>query len=216
LFPGDTKTDPISSNNIQMTSIGHGLLNTSADSSSNLFTEQAAVESESLNNIQTPITEPEQEAPDDSKTEGKIKRIVVAKKKDCIFSLAQKYYHAANLTLADFILKSNPEIADIHLISIDQKIKIPEITEESPIIELPDRTFKIHLGTFLAKISAQMYKKELFLEGKRLEIVPLTVSPRETWYRVMAGNFRDKDECLKMITILKEKALLPIFKEKQE
>jgi hypothetical protein len=31
----------------------------------------------------------------------------------------------------------------------------------------------------------------------------------------MAGNFRDKDECLKMISILKEKALLPIFKEKE-
>jgi len=105
LFRGETKTESVTSNNVQNSSIKHSLLNVGTDLSSNPFPEEPEIVSDSSNNIQTSITEPEQEAPDDSKAKGNIKRIVFAKKKDCIFSLARRYYQAANETLADFILK---------------------------------------------------------------------------------------------------------------
>jgi type II secretory pathway predicted ATPase ExeA len=215
LFPGETKTDAMTTSDVQMLPNGNSALNTGTNSSSNLSPEKLKTDAESSNNLQTSMSESKQKAWDDSKAKGKIKGVVVAKKKDCIFSLAQKYYHVTNETFADIILQSNPEIANIHLIDVDQQIKIPEITEESPIIQLPNHTYKIHLGTFSSRISAETYNDEPSLKGKRLEIIQLRVSPGETWYRVVAGKFDDKDTCLKVIGILKEKGLLPIFEEKQ-
>jgi type II secretory pathway predicted ATPase ExeA len=215
LFQGEKETDPINSSNIGEQPNDHGPLDVVTNSSPNLFPEELKTDIKSSNNIQTPMTESKQEARADSKAKSKINGVVFAKKKDCIFSLAQKYYHVANETLADFILQSNPEIANIHLIKVNQQINIPEITEESPIVQLPNHTYKIHLGTFLTKISAETYNHEPSLKGKRLEIIPLRVSPGETWYRVLAGKFYDRGDCLKVIATLKEKALLPIFREKQ-
>jgi type II secretory pathway predicted ATPase ExeA len=215
LFSDEKKTDAISPSNIGESADDHSPLDTGTNSSSNLSPEELKTDTESNNNIQTPMTGSKQEERDASKKKLKKKGIVVAKKKDCIFSLAQKYYHVANETLADFILQSNPEIANIHLIKVNQQINIPEITEESPIVRLPNHTYKIHLGTFLTKISAETYNHEPSLKGRRLEIIPLRVSPGETWYRVLAGKFDDRGDCLKVVATLKEKALLPIFEEKQ-
>jgi hypothetical protein len=215
LFPAEKKTDPINSGNIEGLPNDRSFLDALTNSSSNLFPEELKTDPEYLNNVQTSSVELKTEAGDASKTRRKIKGVVVAKKKDCIFCLAQKYYHVANETLADIILQSNPEITNIHFISVDQKIKIPEITEESPIVQLPNRTYEIHLGTFSSRISAETYNYEPSLKGKKLEIIPLRVSPGETWYRVVAGKFDDRDDCLRVIAALKEKALLPIFEEKQ-
>ena len=215
LFPSGTREDSVTLSSIQTSPTEDKPLDTTKSLSLNLISSELKADPESRHPIQIQPGELKPEAPDDPGTKGKIKGIVAAKKKDCVFSLAQKYYRAANETLADFILQSNPEISNIHLISVNQQIKIPDITDESPIIRLPDRTYKIHLGTFLTKISAATYKQELSLEGKRLEIIPLRVSPGETWYRVEAGKFDDRDTCLKVIALLKEKALLPIFEEKQ-
>jgi hypothetical protein len=211
LSSGETRTDPITPIDIQTPPNEDSSGDTSSNSSSNLFPGDLKSDPESSNNTRILPVEFKPEARNDSIKVGKIKGVVVTKKKDCIFSLAQKHYDAANGTLVDFILESNPEIENIHLIDVNQKIKIPEITVESPIIELPDDTYKIHLGTFLTEISAKSYKQELSLGGKRLEIIPVRVSPDERWYRVVAGSFGNKDECLEVIVTLKEKALLPLF-----
>ena len=58
-------------------------------------------------------------------------QVISAKRKDSIFLLARKYYQASNQTLADLILEANPEITNIHLIGVNQEIRIPEIREES-------------------------------------------------------------------------------------
>jgi cell division protein FtsN len=214
--PAEVKTDPVSSSNIEEPPNDQSLLGAVANSSANLSSEELKTDNESFNIIQTSNTESKQEGQNGSRNGSRTKEIAVAKKKDCIFSLAQKHYHVANGTLVDLILQSNPEIENIHFINVNQKIKIPEITAESPIIELPNHTYEIHLGTFLTKILAEAYKQGLSLEGKRLEIIPLRVSPGETWYRVIAGKFDARDDCLKVIAMLKEKVLLPIFEGKQD
>jgi len=146
-----------------------------------------------------------------SKGKAKIKQTVAAKKNDCMLSLGQKYYHKMNETLLDLMLESNPEITNIHLISVNQEIKIPEIAEESLINQSPDHSYKIHLGTFLTPGATKIYDREPALKGKELEIVPRIVSPVDTWYRILVGKYDNKKECLNMISILKEKGLLPIF-----
>ena len=173
-------------------------------------------EREDFQNISTDINlstaKTDMSKADTSKADRKIKQIVAAQKNDCIISLGQRFYHTTNETLLDFILENNPEIANIHLIRVNQQINIPEIAGESLIIQSPDGSFKIYLGTFLSSESAKVYHREPVLQGKEFEVIPRKVSPNDTWYRITAGKFNNKEECLEVISILREKDLLPIFK----
>ncbi len=143
--------------------------------------------------------------------EYKLKEVVAVKKGQTLSQLAHKYYGMGNKTLIDFILEFNSEITNVHLIIVDQKIKIPDITEELLIIQSPDRTYKIHAGTFETPSPAKFYRDEPVLKGGKIETLPRKVSPQETWYRVMIGEFDNKDEVLKILSFLKKRDLLPAF-----
>jgi general secretion pathway protein A len=143
--------------------------------------------------------------------EYKLKKVVAVKEGQTVSELTQKYYGRADLTLIDFLLELNPGITNVHLIMVDQEIRIPHITEELLVIRSPDHTYKIHAGTFETPDPAEFYNKEPALKGKKIEILPRKVSPRETWHRVVIGRFDNKDEALKMISLLNEKGLLPAF-----
>ena len=143
-----------------------------------------------------------------------VRHVVTVKSGDTIVSLSQKYYQRADMILLDKILELNPRITNPHLILAQEKIKMPEITELSLVILSPDGTCKVHLATFSRPEYANSYWDEPTLKGKSIEIVPRKVSPGETWYRVLAGNFSNPDECLRVIGILKEKGLLVIPGEK--
>ncbi len=164
-----------------------------------------------LSKAKTDMSRTDTPKEDASKADRKIKEIVAAQKNDCITSLGQKFYHTTNETLLDFILENNPEITNIHLIRVNQQIKIPEIAGESLIIQSPDGSFKILLGTFLSSESAKLYHLEPVLLGKEFEVIARKVSPDDTWYRITAGKFNNKEECLEVISILRKKGLLPIF-----
>jgi len=138
-------------------------------------------------------------------------KIVTVKKGYTISYLAEIYYGMVNRTLMDFILDLNPEITDVHLILVDQEIKIPKITKELLTIQSTDHAYKIKVGTFQNPDFVRFYSNEPVLKGKVVEIFPRKVSPQETWYRVVVGPFGHKEECLKVIDQLKEKGLLPVF-----
>jgi hypothetical protein len=140
---------------------------------------------------------------------GKMK--IMVEKGDTLASLSERYYKVVNATLIDQILKFNPAITNPHLIIKGQRILIPEITEELPIIELSHQSYKIHVGTFTKADDARQYRNATALDGKEVEILPRQISPQETWYRVVAGKFENKEECLKTIRILKAKGVLPAF-----
>jgi len=116
-----------------------------------------------------------------------------------------------SVSLLDFLLELNPEITNVHLILVDQKIKIPYVTEELLIIPYSDRTYSVHAGTFDTSEPAERYRGEPALKGEKIEILPRTVSPGETWYRVMIGKFENKNEALKTISVLRRRGLLPAF-----
>jgi LysM repeat protein len=137
--------------------------------------------------------------------------IETVKRGQTMYSLTKKYYRMVNKTLMDLILNLNPEITDVHLILVDQKIKIPKITEESLIIKTPENTYKINAGTFQTPHSAKIYSDEQTLKAEKIEILPRNVSTHETWYQVIIGEFHSEEEGLKMIDFLKGKGLLPAF-----
>ena len=137
--------------------------------------------------------------------------VIVVKRGDNLFLLAKHYYQIANPTLIDLILQSNPEITNADIIKVDHKIKMPKITEESLLSELPDLTFRIHIGTFWSSELPKLYRDEPALKGKTIEIIPLKISPTEICYRILVGKFQNRDEALNLVFSLKRKGLLPSF-----
>ena len=161
---------------------------------------------------QTPVSLPLPEST--AKTEITIKKVVEAKTGMNLSSLTLKYYNETNTTLMDYILEFNPDITNPDLILIDQKINIPEITESLLITKSSDGMFKVHLGTFSNRHEAARYIDGTDLTEKNVEVVPRKVSRTETWYRVLAGPFINRDEGLKVLGEMKQKGLLPSFRQR--
>jgi general secretion pathway protein A len=137
--------------------------------------------------------------------------IVSVKKGWTLSLLAQQYYNNVNPTLVDLILESNPQITDMNLIFVNQQITIPSITEELLLIQTPGQSYKIHLGTFNDEQFVHSLKEKLVLKGKTLEVVPRKVSSKDTWLRVLAGEFKTREESLRAIRALRQQDLLPAF-----
>ena len=146
-----------------------------------------------------------------SKAKDVFEELIEVQKGENISLLAHKYYRMVNTTLIDLILDANPEITNAHFITVNQKIKLPKITDETLIIQSPEHIYKIHVGTFWTSNFVKHYREEISLKGKKIEVLSRRVSPQETWYRVVVGEFDNKDEILKAIALLKRKKLLPLF-----
>jgi general secretion pathway protein A len=149
-------------------------------------------------------------------TEVRTKEIIEVKEGDKLYSIAFNYHKIADETFIDYILKLNPEITNANLIFVDQKIKIPEMTESSLFVQSSEGQYQVHLRTFRNQTSATQYRHSVASMGKEIEIVSRKVSPEEIWYRVMAGPFAAKNEGLKFIEEMKKKgfSIIPSKKKK--
>ena len=125
--------------------------------------------------------------------------------------MAQQYYQSVDLYFVDFLLEANPQITDANVIFVNDEIKVPRVTEEAFLIPSPDRTYKIHLGTFKHATFLRNFENQPTLKGKKLQVIPRKISPRENWYRIVVGDFASKEEGLKVIRMLKAKKILPAF-----
>lgn len=140
---------------------------------------------------------------------GKDRAPIIVEKGSTLGRLARQHYGTANPTVVDLILEANPKIIDVHAIQVDQKIKMPAISEESFLIPGPGNTYKILIGAFIGKPAVRSFEHQPALLGKTMEIVSRQVSPRQTWYRVLAGQFETREEGLKAIQALRDKGLVP-------
>ncbi|MBU1052563.1 MAG: AAA family ATPase [Proteobacteria bacterium] len=138
-------------------------------------------------------------------------KIVTINEGDTLYLLILNNYNLANTTLMDIVIAFNSEIPNPDLIFLNSKIRMPEITESNLIKKSSDGSIKAHLGTFLTRQKAVNYKRLINITDKEIEIIPITVSPGKTWFRVMAGPFTNEEDCLKMVQELRQKGLLPAF-----
>jgi phage tail protein X len=144
-------------------------------------------------------------------TRGKaeFEEIVTVKVGETVFELCRRYYGLTNSTLMDIVLDFNPGLENANLIRVNQKIRLPRMTEELLILENPDQTYQIHAGTFADPGASKRYRNAAVLKEKDIEVIPRKVSPGDTWYRVVIGRFDTRDEALKMIRLLKGRGLVP-------
>jgi general secretion pathway protein A len=146
----------------------------------------------------------------------RIRKVVAVQKGDSLYTLLEKYCQVANTTLVDYVLQLNPRITNPDRLLVNQKIKLPAITEESLIFKSSEGAFKIHLGTFLEPKYADFLREEALLKGKEIEIISRKLPAGETWYRAVAGIFKTREEGLAAIRDLKRKGLSPFFPGFQE
>jgi hypothetical protein len=158
--------------------------------------------------IQTPGVRPSAVSHPESEI---IIKTIEAKRGTSLSSIALNHYQETNLTLVDHILELNPEITNPELILVNQKIKIPEMNSSLLIKQSSSGICKVHLGTFATMKEAVRYMDEINLERGNLEVVPRKVTPGQTWYRVMAGPFAERDEALKAFEDMKQRGLLRSF-----
>jgi nucleoid-associated protein YgaU len=150
--------------------------------------------SESNNDIQQP----------DQKT-------VTVKAGDSLYTIAEETYRVSNTSVVDRIMALNPKIANPDQLTANQKIRLPEITEESLIIPGSDTAFMIRLGTFMKPEYAHFLKGHPVLQGKEIEIVPWNTPSGRVFYRAAAGKFDSREEGLQVIRDLKKMGLSPYF-----
>ena len=134
---------------------------------------------------------------------------VIARHGSTLTRLAEESYRVVNPTILDLIMDTNPKIVDVDRIEVNQEITIPPISEEMFLIQSSDGTFKIHIETSKDTRAARLLRNESVLGGKKVEFVPRRVSPRQTWYRILAGPFSTKEEGLDTIRSLEKKGLMP-------
>ncbi len=182
---------------------------TEGNSGSNTF--QRSAEPTSIS-AESPDLASQSDAPVTLRSEeDKLMKIVTIKKGYTLSYLTETHYGMVNESIMDFILDLNPEITNVHLILVDQKIKIPKITKELLIMQSSDHIYNIQVGTFETPDFIGFYVNEPALKGREVKIFPRKVSPQETWYRVVVGPFGYKEECLGVIDLLKARGLLPAF-----
>ena len=151
--------------------------------------------------------------PDKEGTEVRHFPTVRAEKGSTLLQLAKRHYHYASPTVVDVILEANPDITDVHFIRENRKIVMPPLTETSFLLPGPNKGYKLHLRTYTGNPSIKVFETDPVLKGKTIEVVPRNVSPRETWYRVVAGTFVTKEEGMKCLRVLRTKGIVPDFSQ---
>jgi hypothetical protein len=155
--------------------------------------------------------------PNSNKPESKInsrqpdQKIVTVKAGDSLYTMAERTYRVSNTSVVDRIMEVNPKMANPDLLPANQKIRLPEITEESLIIPGPEASVMIRLGTFMKPEYVNFLKGHPALQGKEIEIVPRKTPSGRIFYRATAGKFKSREEGLQVIRDLKEKGLSPYF-----
>jgi antitoxin component YwqK of YwqJK toxin-antitoxin module len=81
---------------------------------------------------------------------------------------------------------------------------------ESYIKKLSNGSYRVHIGTFETHELANAYSKKVNVAERKFFIEPHNVSFKDTWYRLMVGNFGNKVDALQTVKLLKEKELIYI------
>ena len=131
-----------------------------------------------------------------------------------LYFLALNHYKRANETLFDLILQVNPFIKDVRQIDDHQEIIVPVITAESYVKKISGGDYRVYIGTFTTEDIANGYAQRADSAGKHLSIDALEFSSQDTWYRLTMGDFKDREEALKMVKILEKKGLIYIPPER--
>jgi hypothetical protein len=121
---------------------------------------------------------------------------VVVQPGDILTKLVAERYGSADLTLLDFVKAANPEVANIDLLLVGQRLRFPPFEAQSRVHRADDLAYRLHLLTVWDTQDQAYRRARAAVEraGRQVYVVPVRLSESETAYRVMVGPFTDQRE----------------------
>jgi len=149
-------------------------------------TQSAVPEKPTLNPVAAP-------APGESRAKA---REVVVGPGEVFSAVVARHYGRADLTLIDFVKSANPDVTSIDVLRTGQRLKLP-VYEPGKMVEKADgERYRLHLVTtwdnqdqVLQKLRSAVSKL-----GRQVTVVPVSLTQRETAYRVLVGDFGERRE----------------------
>jgi type II secretory pathway predicted ATPase ExeA len=150
------------------------------------------------------FTKPVDDAPEEvealatEEKEGFWKSIVI-QEGDTLTELATEVYGWVDQRVFDLLKKNNPDISDINLIHVGQKIVFPPLpkSEREP-------TYTVHVASFKPFGYAQQMFQRLMKQGYEVYILPVNSPRKGKIFRVTLGNFNDPHEAQVYASKIKE------------
>lgn len=111
---------------------------------------------------------------------------IVVKEGDTLAALATRHYGRVDPSILGLLKRNNPEIKNIDLINVGQKIIFPPLSKS---YQRP--TFTVHVASFKPFQHAQRLFQKLVKEGHEAYILPVYAPRKGKIFRVTIGNFED-------------------------
>ncbi len=118
---------------------------------------------------------------------GKTKRVVV-KEGDYLAKLALQVYGRADPRVIDAIRVHNPDLRDIHTLSVGQVLVFPSL--ESPSRK---ETYTVHIASYDRMKEAQATFRALMGAGYDVFVIPFQATGEPVRYRITVGHFEDRE-----------------------
>jgi hypothetical protein len=119
--------------------------------------------------------------------------------------LVLEVYGYANDTVMKLIQKENPEIRDVNLIEVGQKIAFPALPY---LVDKGHPLYAIPVATLKELPSAQSLSTRLLNEGFEAYVVPSLRPPEEKAFEVVIGSFEDRVSAKNYARELRQKGLV--------
>jgi hypothetical protein len=152
--------------------------------------EEAIDESEKPNSTQpAPIETPKEiktQSPDETEEPS---TTIVVKEGDTLTAMALSVYGQADENIINLVKRHNPQLEDINLLKVGEKIVFPPL---SPIT--PGPVFTVHIASFEPFQPALEMFKKLMNEGHEAYIMPVYDAEKGKFFRVTLGNFKSQQE----------------------
>jgi hypothetical protein len=115
---------------------------------------------------------------------------------DVFSALVSRHYGRADLTLLDFVKAANPEILSVDVVLVGQRIVLPPFDAAARVLTSGDGSHRLHLFTVWDAGTPAVTRLRSLLagQGRQTFMVPVHLSPRETAYRVLVGDFASRGE----------------------
>ena len=123
--------------------------------------------------------------------------IVTAKEGDILSKIVYSEYGIINDNIYEIIKSANPEIQDIDQIKIGQIIILPKLDIDSQIVELAPNIYSFHITSFRSYSRVKNYLSRLLENNYPIYVVPVKGIGEKTWYRIMIGQFSNRDDAIK-------------------
>jgi hypothetical protein len=111
-------------------------------------------------------------------------------------AVVARNYGRAELTLIDFVKSANPDVASIDQLRVGQRLKLPAYEEGKLVEKIDGDRYRLHLMTTWSNEDQVLQKLRPAVAQlrRKVTVVPVSMTPRETAYRVLVGDFANRRE----------------------